>query len=219
MRLEIVLRHSTSRAHGKCHIYSVILFGSTSLSTMHSERYSIYKVNSNEREYFIESENLLGSNGFSIDSCCLLSWFFYLWWDLLQLHWICPISMWMIFNFFAISKSCLMVNYGKYRRHLRPLGATFRKPKQVRSPLIYQSNEQLICAVKFPVGTFVQRLLFGYIGEDNRPIPLSFPPTVDHLRQRFEQKYGYRGKYLVEQLGNGYFRYSSGFTPCYSCRY
>ncbi|XP_055315506.1 uncharacterized protein LOC129575648 [Sitodiplosis mosellana] len=68
------------------------------------------------------------------------------------------------------------------------------------------------------VGKFVQRLLFGYTGDDGKTIPMVFPPTVDHLRERFERRYGYRGQYLVEQLGNGYFRHSSGYTPCHTCR-
>lgn len=42
---------------------------------------------------------------------------------------------------------------------------------------------------------------------------------MDHLRERFQRKYGYRGQNLIEQLGNGYFRYSSGYVPCYSCKY
>lgn len=68
------------------------------------------------------------------------------------------------------------------------------------------------------MGKFVQRLLFGYTGDDGKTIPMVFAPTVDHLRERFERRYGYRGQYLVEQLGNGHFRHSSGYTPCYSCR-
>lgn len=72
---------------------------------------------------------------------------------------------------------------------------------------------------KFTVGTFVQHLLFGYSGNDAKDIPMVFPPTVEHLRERFERRYGYRGKYLIEQLGNGYFRYSSGYTPCSSCKF
>lgn len=71
----------------------------------------------------------------------------------------------------------------------------------------------------FAVGTFVQRLLLGYSGADNQVIPLPFSPSVEHLRERFERKYGYRGEYLIEQLGNGHFRYSSGYQPCYSCRH
>lgn len=71
----------------------------------------------------------------------------------------------------------------------------------------------------FAVGTFFQRLLFGYTGDDAKPIPMVFPPTVDHLREQFKQKYGYRGEYLVEQLGNGHFRYSSGYMPCLSCKH
>lgn len=70
----------------------------------------------------------------------------------------------------------------------------------------------------FLVGTFVQRLIFGYTGDAAQPIPLIFPPTVEHLRERFERKYGYRGQHLIEQLGNGQFRYSSGYKPCYSCK-
>ncbi|XP_031619810.1 uncharacterized protein LOC116338587 [Contarinia nasturtii] len=69
------------------------------------------------------------------------------------------------------------------------------------------------------VGAFVQRLLFGYTGHDGQTIPMVFSPTVDHLRERFERRYGYRGQHLVEQLGNGQFRYSSGYTPCFSCRF
>lgn len=50
-------------------------------------------------------------------------------------------------------------------------------------------------------------------------MPLVFPPTVDHLRERFERMYGYRGQRLIEQLGNGHFRYSSGYMPCHSCKH
>lgn len=71
----------------------------------------------------------------------------------------------------------------------------------------------------FSVGAFLQRLLFGNSGDDAKPMPLVFPPTVDHLRERFERMYGYRGQYLIEQLGNGHFRYSSGYMPCYSCKH
>lgn len=86
------------------------------------------------------------------------------------------------------------------------------------TPWVNSTHLNLLFFGIFAVGTFVQRLLFGNTGDDAKPIPLMFPPTVDHLRARFERKYGYRGQYLIEQLGNGYFRYSSGYTPCFSCK-
>lgn len=73
--------------------------------------------------------------------------------------------------------------------------------------------------ISFVVGTFVQRLLLGFTGADNQVISLPFSPNVEHLRERFERKYGYRGERLIEQLGNGHFRYSSGYLPCKSCRH
>lgn len=73
--------------------------------------------------------------------------------------------------------------------------------------------------ISFTVGTFVQRLLFGYTGDDGKVIPMVFPPTVEHLRRKFEQRHGYRGQYLIEQLGNGDFRYTSGYMPCLSCKH
>lgn len=75
------------------------------------------------------------------------------------------------------------------------------------------------CWWHFLVGAFLQRLLFGNTGDDAKSMPLVFPPTVDHLRERFERMHGYRGQYLIEQLGNGQFRYSSGYMPCYSCKH
>lgn len=68
------------------------------------------------------------------------------------------------------------------------------------------------------MGKFVQQLLFGYTGNDGKEIPMLFSPTAEHLREIFERRYGYRGQYLIEQLGNGQFRHSSGYIPCRSCR-
>lgn len=78
--------------------------------------------------------------------------------------------------------------------------------------LCFNFNELLLVKV----GTFVQRLLFGNTGDTN-DVPIAFTPNVKQLRDQFKQKYGYRGKYLIEQLGNGRFRYSSGYMPCISC--
>lgn len=69
------------------------------------------------------------------------------------------------------------------------------------------------------VGVFVQKLLFGNTGDSIKDKPFIFPASVNHLRDRFQQKYGYRGRHLIDQLGNGSFRYSSGFMPCSSCTY
>lgn len=67
------------------------------------------------------------------------------------------------------------------------------------------------------VGTYFREVAFGNAGEPN--IPLVFHPTVERLRDNFQRKYGYRGWYLIEQLGNGSFRHSGRFTPRWGQKY
>lgn len=54
------------------------------------------------------------------------------------------------------------------------------------------------------MATYFRKLLLGNTAYDAQAVPFVFNPNVDHLRQRFQQKYGYRGAYLIESLGKGY---------------
>lgn len=78
---------------------------------------------------------------------------------------------------------------------------------------VVRENNFIISAV----GTYVREVAFGNGGNPN--IPIAFHPSVEHLRDNFQRKYGHRGWWLIEQLGNGSFRDSSRFTPRWGKKY
>lgn len=55
------------------------------------------------------------------------------------------------------------------------------------------------------VAIYFRNVLLGNTGYEARSVPFVFQPTVENLRDKFQQKYGFRGEKLLEQLGNGEF--------------
>lgn len=56
----------------------------------------------------------------------------------------------------------------------------------------------------FSVGGYFRRLLLGNTGSDAADMPIPFQPNINRLKSNFQNKFGYRGEYLIESLGKGY---------------
>lgn len=54
------------------------------------------------------------------------------------------------------------------------------------------------------VATYFRKLLLGNTAYDAETVSFVVEPNVEHLRWKFQQKYGHRGIYLIESLGRGY---------------
>lgn len=62
--------------------------------------------------------------------------------------------------------------------------------------------------IPFIVAVYFRGVVLGNTGYEARSVPFVFHPTAEHLREKFQQKHGYRGEKLVEQLGNGEYLHS-----------
>lgn len=64
-------------------------------------------------------------------------------------------------------------------------------------------SQLFVVVISILVAVYFRNVVLGNNGYEGRSVPFVFHPTVEHLKENFQSKHGFRGEKLVEQLGNG----------------